>query len=288
MMPPRVMAAARPYLYLVPTLAVLAAFTYFPIARLAEMSLRAPGVGTSLGPWIGLSAYAKLFANPLFWRVLGQTILFVFASVPIAMAFALGLALLLDQPLRGLGVFRVLYYTPVVMPTVAVAALALWMFNANGGVVDYFLRSLGIAPVPWLVESTWALPTLILIAVWKNVGYYMIIYLAGLQALPQAVLDAARLDGARPIVRFFTITLPLLRPTTFFIAVVALIGSFQIFDFVNLMTQGGPSKPPNALVFFAYQNGFEYLQLGMAAAISLIMFALVLAILGLVAGALNR
>ena len=288
MMSPRVMAATRPYLYLAPTLAVLAAFTYFPIARLAEMSLRAPGVGTSLGPWIGLSAYAKLFANPLFWRVLGQTILFVFASVPIAMAFALGLALLLDQPLRGLGVFRVLYYTPVVMPTVAVAALALWMFNANGGVVDYFLRSLGIAPVPWLVESTWALPTLILIAVWKNVGYYMIIYLAGLQALPQAVLDAARLDGARPIVRFFTITLPLLRPTTFFIAVVALIGSFQIFDFVNLMTQGGPSNATNVLVYFAYQNGFEYLQLGMAAAISLIMFALVLAILGLVAGALNR
>ena len=288
MMPPRVMAAARPYLYLVPTLAVLAAFTYFPIARLAEMSLRAPGVGTSLGPWIGLSAYAKLFANPLFWRVLGQTILFVFASVPIAMALALGLALLLDQPLRGLGFFRVLYYTPVVTPTVAVAALALWMFNANGGIVDYFLRSLGIAPVPWLVESTWALPTLILIAVWKNVGYYMIIYLAGLQSLPRAVLDAARLDGARPIVRFFTITLPLLRPTTFFIAVVALIGSFQVFDFVNLMTQGGPSNATNVLVYFAYQNGFEYLQLGMAAAISLIMFALVLAILGLVAGALNR
>lgn len=287
MMPPRVLTA-RPYLYLAPTLAVLAAFTYFPIARLAEMSLRAPGVGTSLGPWIGLSAYAKLFANPLFWRVLGQTILFVFASVPIAMALALGLALLLDQPLRGLGVFRVLYYTPVVMPTVAVAALALWMFNTNGGIIDYFLRSLDIAPVPWLVESTWALPTLVLIAIWKNVGYYMIIYLAGLQSLPRAVLDAARLDGARPIVRFFTITLPLLRPTTFFIAVVALIGSFQVFDFVNLMTQGGPSNATNVLVYFAYQNGFEYLQLGMAAAISLIMFALVLGTLGLVAWTLNR
>jgi len=282
------MASARPYLYLAPTLAVLAAFTYFPIARLAEMSLHAPGVGTSLGPWTGLSAYATLFANPLFWRVLGQTLLFVFASVPIAMALALGLALLLDQPLRGVGLFRVLYYTPVVMPTVAVAALALWMFNANGGIVDYLLRSVGLAPVPWLVSDKWALPTLVLIAIWKNVGYYMIIYLAGLQSLPRAVLDAARLDGARPLVRFFTITLPLLRPTTFFIAVVALIGSFQVFDFVNLMTQGGPSNATNVLVYFAYQNGFEYLQLGMAAAISLIMFALVLALLGLAAWALNR
>jgi len=282
------MAAARPYLYLAPTLAVLAAFTYFPIARLAEMSLHAPGAGTSLGPWTGLSAYAKLFANPLFWRVLGQTLLFVSASVPVAMALALGLALLLDQPLRGVGVFRVLYYTPVVMPTVAVAALALWMFNANGGIVDYLLRSFGLAPVPWLVSDKWALPTLVLIAIWKNVGYYMIIYLAGLQSLPRAVLDAARLDGARPLVRFFTITLPLLRPTTFFIAVVALIGSFQVFDFVNLMTQGGPSNATNVLVYFAYQHGFEYLQLGMAAAISLIMFALVLTLLGLAAWAFNR
>src|SRR6202140_2601732 len=177
MMPPRVMAAARPYLYLFPTLVVLGAFVYFPIARLAEMSLHAPGFGTSLGPWIGLSAYAKLFANPLFWRVLEQTLLFVFASVPIAMTLALGLALLLDQPLRGVGVFRVFYYTPVVMPTVAVAALALWMFNANGGIVDYLLRAAGIAPIPWLIEGTWALPTLVLIAIWKNVGYYMIIYL---------------------------------------------------------------------------------------------------------------
>jgi multiple sugar transport system permease protein/sn-glycerol 3-phosphate transport system permease protein len=282
------MTAARPYLYLAPTLVVLGAFTYWPIVRLAEMSLRAPGAGTSLGPWIGFAGYARLFANPLFWRILWQTFAFVFASVPLAMALALVLALLLDRPLRGRGLFRVLFYTPVVMPTVAVAALALWMFNPNGGVVDYLLHAAGIGRIPWLVDTGWALPTLVLIAIWKNVGYYMIIYLAGLQALPQSVLDASRLDGARPLVRLFTVTLPLLRPTTFFVAVVALIGSFQIFDFVNLMTQGGPSNATNVLVYYAYQNGFAYVQLGLAAAISLIMFALVLAILGLVAWALNR
>jgi len=282
------MTAARPYLYLAPTLVVLGAFTYWPIARLVEMSLRAPGVGASLGPWIGLSGYEKLFTNPLFWRILGQTFAFVFASVPLAMAIALALALSLDQPLRGRGLFRVLFYTPVVMPTVAVAALALWMFNPNGGVVDYLLHAVGIGRIPWLVDAAWALPTLVLIAIWKNVGYYMIIYLAGLQALPQTVLDAARLDGARPLVRLFTITLPLLRPTTFFIAVVALIGSFQVFDFVNLMTQGGPSNATNVLVYFAYQNGFAYVQLGMAATISLVMFAFVLAVLALVAWAFNR
>ncbi|MBV8151258.1 MAG: sugar ABC transporter permease [Candidatus Eremiobacteraeota bacterium] len=279
---------ARPYLYLLPTLAVLATFTYFPIYRLGAMSLRAPGFGTAPGPWVGLSAYAQLFHAPLFWRVVGQTCVYVFSSVPITMALALGLALLLNEPIRGKGVFRVLYYTPVVMPTVAVAALALWMFNANAGVIDYLLARVGLSPVPWLVRSDWALPTLILIAIWKNLGYYMIIYLAGLQGLPPAVLDAARLDGARTVVRFFTITLPLLRPTTFFLAVVALIGSFQVFDFVNLMTQGGPSNASNVLVYFAYQNGFGYLQLGVAAAISLVMFVLVLAILAVVAWVLNR
>lgn len=278
----------RPYLYLAPTLVVLGAFTYLPIARLVEMSLRAPGLGTSLGAWTGLGTYATLFHNPLFWRALGQTCTYVFISVPLTMALALGLALLLNQPLRGLGVFRTLYYTPVVMPTVAVAALALWLFNSNGGIVNYFLARLGVSPVPWLVSTTWVLPTLILVSIWKNLGYYMLIYLAALQALPLPLFDAARLDGAGPIARFFSITLPLLRPTTFFLSVVALIASFQVFDFVNLMTQGGPSNASNVLVYFAYQQGFSYLQLGMAAAVSLVMFALVLTLLGFVSWALNR
>lgn len=278
----------RPYAYLLPTVIVLAAFVYLPIVRLIEMSLRAPGLGTSFGPWVGLANYARLFENPLFGRVVAQTFIYVFVSVPVTMALALLLALLVNQRIRGMNVFRVLYYTPVVMPTVAAAALALWMFNANGGVVNYVLGRFGVTPVAWMISSSWALPTLILIAIWKNLGYYMIIYLAGLQALPGAVLDAARLDGARPIVRFFTIVLPLLRPTTFFLAVVALIGSFQVFDFVNLMTQGGPANSTNVLVYFAYQNGFAYLQLGVAAAISLVMFAFVLVVLGGVAWSFNR
>ena len=282
------MARARPYAYLLPTVVVLIAFTYLPIYKLGEMSLRAPGMGTSLGPWVGLSTYVTLFHNPVFWRVVGQTCVYVFTTVPVTMAIALGLALMLNTPLRGMGVFRVLFYTPVVMPTVAAAALALWMFNSNAGIIDYVLTRFGVAPLPWLVRSDTAMFTLILIAIWKNLGFYMVIYLAGLQALPLSVLDAARLDGARPLVRFFTVMLPLLRPTTFFLAVVALVGSFQVFDFVNLMTQGGPSNSTNVLVYFAYQNGFAYFQLGMAAAISLAMFALVLLILGGVTWALNR
>jgi multiple sugar transport system permease protein len=282
------MTALRPYVYLLPTLMGLGVFTYLPILRLAWMSLHAPGPGGPLARWVGLSTYAALFHSALFWRVVGHTLVYVFTSVPLTMALALALALLLNQPLRGLGVFRTLYYTPVVMPTVAAAALALWMFNGNNGIIDYLLGRLGLPPIQWLVTSEWALPTLILVAIWKNLGYYMLIYLAGLQALPRSVLDAARLDGARPLARLFTIVLPLLRPTTFFLAIVALIGSFQVFDFVNLMTQGGPSNATNVLVYFTYQNGFEYLQLGTAAAVSLVMFAMVLVLSGGVTWVLTR
>jgi len=281
-------ARVRPYLYLCPTLVFLGAFTYAPILRLIDMSLHAPSPEGPLGRWVGISAYAILLHTPLFWRVIGHTFVYVLTSVPLTMALALLLALLLNQPFRGLPVFRTLYYTPVVMPTVAAAALALWMFNANNGIIDYLLRRLGLPPVQWLVVSEWALPTLIIVAVWKNLGYYMLIYLAGLQALPRSVLDAARLDGARPVARLFAVILPLLRPTTFFLAIVALISSFQVFDFVNLMTQGGPSNATNVLVYFAYQNGFEYLQLGTAAAISLTMFTIVLLLSGALTWALNR
>jgi len=278
----------RPYLYLLPAAVVLATFTYLPILRLAEMSLRAPGPEGPLSRWVGLSAYVALGGSALFWRVLGHTFVYVFTSVPVTMALALLLALLVNQPMRGLAVFRTLYYTPVVMPSVAAAALALWMFNANNGIIDYVLGRLGLPPVQWLVTTEWALPTLILVAIWKNLGYYMLIYLAGLQALPRSVQDAARLDGARSGARLFMIIIPLLRPTTFFLVIVALIGSFQVFDFINLMTQGGPSNATNVLVYFTYQNGFEYLQLGTAAAVSLVMFAIVLLLSGAATWALNR
>ncbi len=278
----------RPYLYLLPAAVVLATFTYLPILRLAEMSLRAPGPGGPLSRWVGLSAYAALANSSLFWRVLGHTFIYVFTSVPVTMALALLLALLVNQPMRGMTVFRTLYYTPVVMPSVAAAALALWMFNANNGIIDYVLGRLGQPPIQWLVTTEWALPTLILVAIWKNLGYYMLIYLAGLQALPRSVLEAARLDGARSGARLFAIIIPLLRPTTFFLVIVALIGSFQVFDFINLMTQGGPSNATNVLVYFAYQNGFGYLQLGTAAAVSLVMFAIVILLSGAATWALNR
>jgi ABC-type sugar transport system permease subunit len=174
------------------------------------------------------------------------------------------------------------------LPTVAAATVGLWIFNSNYGLANYLLGLIGFAPVGWLTDSDSALWTLIAIGVWKTFGYFMLVYLAALQALPHTVLEAARLDGARPWDRFWSITWPLLLPTTWFATVIALILSFQAFDLVNIMTQGGPSNATNLLVFYIYQHGFQYFQLGFAAASAVAMFALVYGLTALISLWFNR
>ena len=283
-----VLVRLQPYFYLLPTLIILALFNYYPILSLAEMSLHSQTPSRPAAAWVGLQNYLTLFQTPLFSEVLANTAWYVLATVPFTMLLALVLAVLLNQKLRAMPIFRGLYYTPVIMPTVAAAALGLWMFNANNGLVNYLLHLLQVQGPAWLSSEQWALVTVMLIGIWKNVGYYMLIYLAGLQNIPANLLDAARLDGARAVDRFISIIAPLLQPTTYFIAVVAIIQSFQVFDFVNLLTQGGPSNSTNVLVFFIYQNGFEYLDLGTAAAIAVVLFGLVLTASGILTWALNR
>jgi multiple sugar transport system permease protein len=284
----RVSVRLQPYLYLFPTLLVLALFNYYPILSLVEMSLHSQTPSRPAAAWVGLQNYFALFQTALFAKVLVNTAWYVLATVPFTMFLALVLAVLLNQKLRGMALFRGLYYAPVIMPTVAAAALGLWMFNANNGLVNYLLHLMQVQGPSWLSSEQWALLTVILIGIWKNIGYYMLIYLAGLQNIPANLLDAARLDGARALDRFVSIIAPLLQPTTYFIAVVAIIQSFQVFDFVNLLTQGGPSNSTNVLVYFIYQNGFEYLDLGMAAAIAVVLFGLVLTTSGILTWALNR
>jgi ABC-type sugar transport system permease subunit len=176
----------------------------------------------------------------------------------------------------------------VVLPTVAAATIALWILNSNYGLANHLLGLVGHAPVQWLTDSSVALWSIVGVGVWKTFGYFMLVYLAALQAIPPTVLDAARLDGARPWDRFWSITWPLLRPTTSFVTVIALILSFQAFDFINIMTQGGPSNATNVLVFYIYQNGFQYFRLGFAAAIAVVMFVLVYGLSGAVTWAFNR
>jgi len=277
-----------PYLYVLPALAALALWNYYPLVFLVDLSFRKLDATSPVPTWIGLANYRELLADPLFWRVLRNTAIYTFLTVPLSIGLGLALAVALNQQLRGARIFRILFYTPVILPTVAAATVGMWIFNNNYGLANYLLFLAGRPAVEWLTDSGDALWTLIIIGVWKTFGYFMLVYLAALQALPQAVLEAARLDGARPWDRFWSITWPLLRPTTWFAVVIAMILSFQAFDFVNIMTQGGPSNATNLLVFYIYQHGFEYFRLGFAAASAVAMFALVYGLTALISLWFNR
>jgi ABC-type sugar transport system permease subunit len=277
-----------PYLYLLPALALLALWNYYPLVFLVDLSFHKLDAASPVPRWIGLANYREMFADPLFWRVLGNTAIYTFVTVPLSIGLGLGLAIALNQKLLGARWWRTLFYTPVILPTVAAATVGMWMFNTNYGLVNYLLGLLGVAPAGWLTDSSFALWTLIAIGVWKTFGYFMLVYLAALQALPQAVLEAARLDGARSWDRFWSITWPLLRPTTWFAIVIALILSFQAFDLVNIMTQGGPSNATNLLVFYIYTHGFQYFRLGFAAASAVAMFVLVYGLSAIISLWFNR
>jgi ABC-type sugar transport system permease subunit len=271
-----------------PALVPLAVFSYYPLFFLVDLSLRRLDAGSPTPQWVGLANYRELVGAELFRQVLGNTVVYTALTVPLSVGFGLLMAVILNQRLPGAGFFRTLFYTPVVLPTVAAATIALWIFNTNYGLVNYFLELLGCRPIEWLTDSSLALWTIIGVGVWKTFGYFMLVYLAALQAIPASVLDAARLDGARPWVRFWTITWPLLRPTTWFATVIALILSFQAFDFINIMTQGGPSNATNVLVFYIYQHGFQYFRLGFAAAIAVVMFLLVYGLSAMLSWIFNR
>ncbi len=259
-----------PYLYVLPALAALALWNYYPLVFLVDLSFHRLDASSPTPTWVGLDNYRELFGAALFGRVLLNTAIYTGLTVPLSIGLGLALALALNRRFPGARLFRTLFYTPVVLPTVAAATIGLWIFNSNYGLANYLLGLIGRPRV------------------WKTFGYFMLVYLAALQALPQSVLEAARLDGARPWDRFWSITWPLLRPTTWFAAVIALILSFQAFDFVNIMTQGGPSNATNLLVFYIYQHGFQYFRLGFAAAIAVVMFGLVYAITALVSLWFNR
>ncbi len=263
-------------LFLLPSLGGLALFTLIPILA---------SLGLTLFQWdlltpprfAGLGNFARLLRDAAFWRALGHTLVFIAGYVPAVMAIALGVAILLNQRLRGLAFFRAAFFTPVVSAWVAVALLWMWIFNPKFGLVNYFLGLVGIQGPAWLFDPFWAMPAIIITSVWKDIGFVMVMFLAGLQGIPQEYYEAAALDGAGPWRRFLHVTLPLLSPTTFFALTISLINSFQVFDQVWIMTGGGPAGATSVLVQQIVNNAFRYGRMGYAATQSWILFALVFA-----------
>jgi multiple sugar transport system permease protein len=264
------------YLFLLPNMVGFLLFTAFAVAASAAISLTEWDL-LSDPKFIGFANYVELFTNdPLFRTVLWNTFYFTIASVPSSTILALILALILNAGLRGVPIFRAMYFLPVITATVVVALIWRWFYNPDFGILNYVLYRLGMdSPPNWLASRDWAMPSVIILSVWKQVGYNMVIFLAGLQAIPSSLYDAASIDGAGRWQRFRDITLPLLTPTTFFVVVVSIIGSLQVFDAVLVLTDGGPANATRTMVYHIWEEAFVFLEMGYAAAVAWVLFFLV-------------
>ena len=271
------------YLYLLPSLAFLAIFTYYPMAFSTYLSLFRWNVLNPDKVFVGLANYLHLWHEPLFWLVLRNNLFYALGTIPTSMALALFLAILVNQKLGAArSIYRVALFYPTMIPMVAAAMLWVWIFNPGIGLFNYYASFLGTPRIEWLYDRYWALPAIIIMSIWKNFGYFMLIYLAALQGIPAELYEAASLEGAGAWSRFREITFPLLAPTSLFVFVVAIISSFQVFDQVFVMTQGGPADQTNVLVFYIYQNAFRFWDIGMGAALTTIFICLLLVLIGVV------
>jgi len=274
----RALGVARPYLYLLPTFAFLVLFTHYPIGRTLYLSFFRWNLATPRMEYVGLQNYWQAWTQPVFWEVIRNNLLFALMTIPASLGLGLGLALLIDRKVRGLAVYRAALFYPTVIPMAAAAMIWLWLLTPSYGLVNYYGRAVGLPDVHWLGHSSFALPALAVVGVWKRLGYYLVIFLAGLQVIPGHLHEAATLEGAGPWQRFWRITFPLLSPTTFFVALMAVIDSFQAIDQVYLMTQGGPGNSTNLFIFYIYQHAFRFFDMGYASAVSAILFAILLAL----------
>ena len=269
------------WLFVAPALALIFVFFFLPVAASLLLSLTdfdIYAVASSENTrFVALRNYGQLFRTPLFWSSLRNTLYFALVGGPLTIAVSLGAALLLNAKMvRWRSFFRTIYFTPFVTTLVAVAIVWRYLYHTRYGLLNYALGALGVGPVDWLGDPRWAMPAIIVMAVWKNFGYNMLIFIAGLQSIPDELYDAANVDGAGPVRRFLNVTLPMLGPTLLFVAVITMIGYFQLFAEPYVMTQGGPLRSTTSVVLYMYEEGFRWWRLGYAAAIAFVLFVVIL------------
>lgn len=263
--------------FLAPSAIPLVLFTIVPMTASLWVSLHDWNLISPM-QWVGIDNYTHLLGDPVTRKVFRNTLYYCLGYLPLVFVGGLGLAMALNTRLRGRSFFRAAYFLPVVTSWVVVALVWKWLLNPTSGLVNTVLGALGAPEPGWWTDPNWAMPAVILSSAWKDLGFVMVIMLAGLQAIPQDVLEAAWADGANAWQRFWRITLPLLSPSTFFVVVISLINGFQVFDQVFVMTGGGPQGASQVVVGQVYDLTFRYGRAGEASALSWILFALILVI----------
>lgn len=226
--------------------------------------------------FVGIDNFMKLFtADPLFWKVLWNTTRYCLLAIPGMMILALLLALLVNKEMKGRMIYRFIYFLPVVTSTIAVSIVWTWLFNTDFGLINQFLWVFKIQPINWLADEKIAMISIAMIGIWSTAGYNMVLYLAGLQSIPRQLYEACEIDGGGTLRKFISVTIPMLTPTTFFVLVMSIINSFQVFDYIYIMTNGGPNNTTKSIVSYIYDNGFQYFKMGNASAISWVLFIIV-------------
>ncbi|UNK43765.1 sugar ABC transporter permease [Luteimonas sp. S4-F44] len=276
-------ASTAGWVFAGPALILLGVFFGIPVASalllsLTDFDLYALSDTANLR-FVALGNYLDLLQTPLFWKSLGNTAYFVVIGVPLSIAVSLGAALLLNAKVaRFKGLFRTALFAPVVTTLVAVAVIWRYLFHTSYGLVNWALGHIGIAPIDWLGDPTWAMPTIILFAVWKNFGYNMVIFVAGLAAIPEDLYEAARIDGASRWKQFVHVTLPMLGPVLLVVAVITVSGYFQLFAEPYVMTRGDPLQSTVSVLYFMYEEGFMWWNLGRASAVAFMLFLIILGV----------
>ena len=265
-------------IFLLPSLLGFTLFNVIPIISSLGLAFTEWDLMTPIR-FVGLDNFISMFTDdPLFWPSLGRTLLYASMSIPLGIVTSLMLALAMNQPLKGIAIFRVIYFIPYVSSMIAVSMVWKWLYNDQFGLINTFLSLLGLQTHNWLNDASLVIPSLVLMDVWKGAGFGMLIYLAALQGIPEQLYEAATVDGANAFQRFFKITLPLLGPAHFYMLVTGLIGGFQVFDSVYLMTQGGPGFATRVYAYNLYQTAFRQFQMGYASAMAWFLFFIIFAV----------
>jgi len=262
------------YAFITPAFVVFSVFTAFALFFLLYMTFHEWSIIQPQKPYVGLDNYRDLVHDERFRRAVINTFYYTGAQVPLTMAVGLGIALLLNLPLRGRGVMRTMFFLPNITPLVVVAIVWKWLYNGDFGLFNFYLLKLHLIdqPLLFLADKNLAMPSVVLMQVWNGVGFAMVVYLAGLQAIPEELYEAAKVDGAGPFQRLRRITIPMLRPSTIFLVVIEIIFAFQIFTQIFVMTSGGPVDRTTTVVYYIYESAFKFFEMGYASTVAFALF----------------
>ena len=264
-----------PYLFLIPAGLILLVFFFIPFFQTIILSFQDYSTSIYHPTYVGLQNYIKLMQAPIFYKVLFNTFVYLFIAVPILAIIPLFLAILINQKMRGMTLYKILIYLPVIV-SIVVAAIAFKWLYAEQGILNYAIGLLGLNPVGWLTDTRFALVSVIVVTIWKGIGYYMMIYLAALMSVPKELYEACDIDGATPLKKHLTVTIPHIMPTIALVSTISAISAMKVFAEIYVMTKGGPLSSSKTIVYYIYERAFENLDLGYASAMAVVLLIIVM------------